>query len=57
MLTGWRKVAERCLADETWDATAANRALELIGKHLGMFVDRGEYTLKGAKIIIAGEEE
>ena len=31
------EVAERCMREETYDAGAAIRALELLGKHLGIF--------------------
>ncbi len=35
-----------CMAVDTFNAAGANRALELIGKHAGMFVDRFEHTGK-----------
>jgi phage terminase small subunit len=35
-----RRVAVRCTSAENFDAAGANRALELLGKHLAMFVDR-----------------
>jgi phage terminase small subunit len=31
------KVAERCTTEETFDAAGANRSLELIGRHQGIF--------------------
>ena len=37
VLNGLLRVAERCMADETFDAAGACKALELIGKHLGLF--------------------
>ena len=53
------EIVERSMASESvgWDAkgketgvysfqgTVANRALELLGKHIGMFVDRKEFTV------------
>ena len=42
-----RKVAVKCTSEEKWDAAGANRALELLGKHLAMFIDRK--TLEGAE--------
>lgn len=33
--------------DYTYQGSVANRALELVGKHLGMFPDRHEHTGKG----------
>ena len=40
-----RSVATRCLeAGEAFNPAGANRALELLGKHLGMFADRTEHT-------------
>jgi hypothetical protein len=54
-----KSVVERCMEAEevldcrgkptgkyTFNATGANRALELLGKKLGMFVDRGEMKLE-----------
>lgn len=36
------RVNDRCIDDDTFDATGANKSAELIGKHLRMFVDRHE---------------
>ena len=57
VLAGLRKNYERALQAEpvldkngnptgqyTWNGAVANRALELMGKELGMFVDRQKYT-------------
>ncbi len=39
VLTRLKKIVERCMEDETYDASGANRALELLGKHLVLFTD------------------
>ena len=57
VLAGLRKNYERAIQEEpvldkngnptgqySWNGTVANRALELMGKELGMFVDRPEYA-------------
>ncbi len=59
VLDGLREVAERCRQAEPvldrkgnptgeyqFDSGGANRALELLGKHLGLFVERKELTGK-----------
>jgi len=59
VLNNLKEVAERCMeavpaldrhgnetGEFTFQASGANRALELIGKHLGMFVERVESTGK-----------
>jgi phage terminase small subunit len=59
VLNNLKEVTERCLQQEpvkdrqgnetgeyTFQANGANRALELIGKHLGMFTDKVEMTGK-----------
>lgn len=40
VLNRLRQVAESCLASEPINASAANKALELLGKHLGVFSDK-----------------
>ena len=42
-----REVAERCMGDEM-NPAGANRALELIGKQLGMFVELSKREVVGA---------
>jgi phage terminase small subunit len=37
-----REIYLRCMGDEEFSSAGANRALELIGKELGMFIDRSE---------------
>lgn len=37
VMNGLKSVAERCSGGDTFEAAGANRALELLGKHLGMF--------------------
>lgn len=41
-----------------FDSNGANKALELIGKHLGMFKDKVEHSgeIKGREIIIEGRK-
>ena len=36
----------------SWDGNVANRALELIGKHLGMFVEKRELSVQSSPIEI-----
>ena len=45
-----RLIANANAAMEERDGNVANRALELLGKELGMFVDRSEHTLKNYDI-------
>lgn len=60
VLGNLKSIAERCMQQEAvrgpdgepsgefkFDASGANRALELIGKHLGMFTDRVEHSGPG----------
>ena len=44
VLGNLRKVANRCLAEETFEHAGANKALELLGKHLGLFVEKREHS-------------
>jgi len=39
-------VANRCMGEEHYNAAAASRALELVGKHLGMFVERKQIDVR-----------
>lgn len=43
VLKSLEQVAKRCLDPETFEHAGANRALELIGKHLRMFTDVVEH--------------
>lgn len=43
------------LAKENGDWAPANRALELLGKELGMFVDRSENVNQNVSYVISGE--
>ena len=45
MVQQLRETARLCLRQDTFEPQAANRALELIGRHLGMFVERKELTV------------
>lgn len=42
-----REVAEHCMKEESYNATGAARALELIGKHFNAFPDRKDINLDG----------
>ena len=44
IIKGLKKVADRCADDETFEHAGANRAFELLGKHLGMFTDKVEVS-------------
>lgn len=44
VLKGLKKVADRCADEDTFEHAGANRAFELIGKHLGMFKDKIELS-------------
>jgi phage terminase small subunit len=56
VLTSLKKIADRCMresqaidkdgnpGDFRFDANGANRSLELLGKHLKLFVDRQEHS-------------
>jgi phage terminase small subunit len=39
-------VANRCMGEEHYNAAAASRALELVGKHIGMFVERKQIDVR-----------
>lgn len=45
------RIVERCKADEDFNPNAALRGLELIAKHLGMFIERTEITGKDGEAI------
>lgn len=64
VINNLKKVFERCMQEEAvtdkdgnfegvfkFEHTGANRALELIGKHIGMFKERVEHTGKDGKAI------
>jgi phage terminase small subunit len=67
VLNNLKTVAERCMQAEplvdregniveyTFQAPGANKALELIGKHLGMFTEKLE--VNGSMVIFKGESE
>ena len=40
-------VAERCMGDEKFEAAGANKSLELLGKHLGLFTEKLQVTGDG----------
>lgn len=35
-----KQVADQCMEGDNWNPQAANKSLELLGKHLGIFVDK-----------------
>ena len=47
VLNSLRKVAERCMDDEHFDSSGANRSLELLGRHLKLFTDKVEQSGPG----------
>lgn len=40
VVNGLKKIAVRCTKEETFDPAGANRAFELLGRTLGIFVDK-----------------
>lgn len=40
VLTSLQAVANRCMEEETYEHAGANKALELLGKHMALFTDR-----------------
>ena len=52
-----REVARRCMGDD-FNPAGANRALELLGKHLGAFVDKVEHSVPdGIEVRISWGDE
>jgi phage terminase small subunit len=47
VLKGFLKIAERGLDESNWEPKSANKALEMLGKHLGMWVEKNETKLTG----------
>lgn len=39
VLNGFKTIAERCMADDTFDPSGANKSLEMLGKYLKLFTD------------------
>lgn len=46
ILNSLQEVAQRCMGDK-WNAMGANKALELLGKEAGMFIERQEVGQPG----------
>lgn len=44
VLENLKRLFERCMSEEAFAPSAAARALELLGKHLGLFSDRVELS-------------
>lgn len=44
VLENLKRLSERCMSEEEFAPSAAARALELLGKHLGLFSDRVELS-------------
>lgn len=44
VLENLKRLSERCMSKEEFAPSAAARALELLGKHLGLFSDRVELS-------------
>ena len=44
VLENLKRLSERCMSEEAFAPSAAARALELLGKHLGLFSDRVELS-------------
>ena len=44
VLNGFKSVAERCMADDTFDQAGANKSLEMLGKYLKLFTDNVNVT-------------
>ena len=47
VLNNLRNIAERCMIEEDFNPAGANKALELLGKHLGLWTDKQETVLTG----------
>ena len=47
VLQSIQEVAQRCMSDEKFEPAGANKALELLGKHLGLFTDKLQVTGDG----------
>ena len=47
VLNNLRNIAERCMLEEDFNPAGANKALELLGKHLGLWTDKQETVLTG----------
>lgn len=47
VLTNLKTIAERCMIEEDFNAAGANKALELLGKHLGLWTEKQETVLTG----------
>jgi len=54
VLDNLKTVADRCVGGK--DSAGANRSLELIGKHLGMFIDRTQEIDPAVPIAITIQE-
>jgi phage terminase small subunit len=39
VLNGFKTIAERCMSDDNFDPSGANKSLEMLGKYLKLFTD------------------
>lgn len=46
VLDSLKAIANKCMSDDTFQPQGANKSIELIGKHLGMFTDKVELAGK-----------
>lgn len=40
-----KEVADKCMGSENWNPKAANKSLELLGKHLKLFTEQHEHNV------------
>jgi phage terminase small subunit len=61
VINNFKEIAERCMqkgmTEDDFDAAGANKALECIGKTLGMFVDKHEVAVSGRMIFVRAEKK
>jgi phage terminase small subunit len=57
VVRSFHQLAQTCMAPETFDAANANRALENLGKHLGMFTKRVSLSVQQYDLKHASEEQ
>lgn len=55
VLSNLKTIVERCMSSSEFDARGAAKALELLGKHLGMFTDKVKVE-GGAPLLVLNAE-